>query len=164
MKSIEACVIAVIFLNFAVPFSLYGADISLSPAGVGEFEPTGGDGTFRTVVTEDNTVVANPGAVFTEGNTAGMTLPYLVSDPARIEYPRWALAQGWQGETVLAIEILTDGSVGRYSVMSASGHKTLDDAAVAAVQLWKFHLALEHGSPVVTCIQIPVRFEIKETA
>ena len=113
--------------------------------------------------------VSNPGRlrvrtgkVFTEGGEYnGITLPHLVSMPRAISYPRWAVRQGWQGELVLALEILENGLVGRFSVMKSTGYSLLDKAAIKAVQDWKFSPAIKDGKPLVTCIQIPILFQLQ---
>lgn len=116
---------------------------------------------FGAVVTGDGKLVLNPGPVFTEGGDyEGTQMPYLLSHAKSIRYPRWALRQGWQGEFSIAIEILTDGTVGRYKVMKSTGYEILDEAATDAVKTWKFQPAMKNGKAVLTCIQIPVRFQI----
>lgn len=116
---------------------------------------------FRAIVTGDGKLLMKPGAVFSDGGKhEGMELPYLLSNPKPINYPRWALRQGWQGDFSIAVEILTDGRTGRYKVMQSTGYEILDEAATEAVKTWVFHPAMKDGQPVVTCIQIPVRFQI----
>ena len=106
-------------------------------------------------------ISSEPGKVFTTGSQeADFELPFLKKSPEPIRYPRWALKQGWQGELVAAVEILPDGAVGRWQVMRSTGHRSLDDAAVKAMRSWRFEPARFHGKPVVSCIQIPVRFKV----
>ena len=116
---------------------------------------------FRAVVTGNDQLILNPGAVFTKGGSyEGTQLPYLISNPKPIPYPRWALRQGWQGDLEIALEILKDGHVGRYKVMKSTGHKVLDEAAVEAIHTWRFHPAMKNGKIILTCIQVPVKFQI----
>lgn len=115
------------------------------------------------IVTGTDKLITKPGSVFAQGgNYEGIDLPYLVSTPKPIEYPRWALRQGLEGYFVIAVEVLTDGTVGRYHVMESTGHKALDEAATKAVRTWKFHPAMKNGQPIVECVQIPVTFKIGE--
>ena len=117
--------------------------------------------TFGLTVTGDGKLIVRPGRVFTEGGDySGMILPYLLSNPKPIPYPRWAVRQGWQGRFVIAIEVLVNGSVGRFKVMKSTGHTLLDESATNAVRIWKFSPAAKNGKPVVTCIQIPVVFQL----
>ena len=118
---------------------------------------------FVFKITDDGGQLAKVGSVFTEGgHYEKMSLPYLLSNPAPIPYPRWAVRQGWEGRFDIAMEILKDGSVGRTKVMRSTGYNLLDQAAVKSVKLWKFHPAMENGQPAVTCIQMPVLFQIEK--
>ncbi len=119
-------------------------------------------GHFTLTVTGDGELIPSPGPVFTVGDEEGVILPYLLDHPKRIAYPRWAIRQGWEGNLILAVEILTDGSVGRLQVMKSTGYKLLDKTASKAIQHWKFHPATKDGKPVLTCIQIPVDFKLEE--
>ena len=113
------------------------------------------------LVTGQDELILKPGTVFSEGgHHEGTELPYLISNPEPVKYPRWALRQGWQGDLSIAIEITKDGNVGRYKVMHSTGHAILDETATHAVHGWKFHPAMKNGEAIVTCIQIPVRFQI----
>ncbi len=106
-------------------------------------------------------VIGKPGALFTQGgHYENMELPYLLSNPEPIIYPRWAVRQGWEGQINIAIEIMPNGSVGRTKIMQSTGYRMLDDAAHKAVKSWHFHPATENGVAVVTCIQIPILFEL----
>ena len=117
---------------------------------------------FGFIVKEGGQLIAKPGAVFTQGgNYSGMELPFLLSNPKPISYPRWAVKQGWQGQFIIALEILPNGNVGRYKVMQSTGHRMLDDAATKAIQTWKFHPAMKSGKATVTCIEIPVTFQLE---
>ena len=149
---------------FASAASSYAVEnLSVEP-GMASRESASND-TFRAVVTGDGKLILKPGPVFTEGgNTEGFEMPYLISHAKSIDYPRWALHQGWQGEFVIAIEILPAGNMGRSHVMKSTGYKILDEAAADAVQTWQFRPAMKNGKPVLTCIQIPVRFQIDTQA
>jgi len=110
---------------------------------------------------ENGNLVSSPGPVFTQGGDyTGMTLPELISVPEPIKYPRWAVTQGWEGEFVIAIEVLLDGTVGRYAVMQSTGYNILDEVATSAVKSWKFTPAKANGEAIVTCVEIPVQFRL----
>lgn len=116
---------------------------------------------FSMMVTGDGKLIAKPGRVFTDGGDyRGISLPYLLSSPRPIVYPRWAIRQGWQGKLLLAIEIRTDGSVGRYNVLRSTGYRILDEEATRAVRSWKFYPAMKNGKPTLTCIEIPIVFHL----
>ena len=106
-------------------------------------------------------ISSQPGRIFTTGSeTADFELPFLKQMPQPMRYPRWALTQGWQGELVVAIEILENGSVGRWKVMHSIGHRSLDEAAIKAVRAWRFEPGKLRGKAIVSCIQIPIRFRV----
>ena len=138
----------------------YAAEqIALEP--VSAAKQSGSPNPFTMIVSGDGKMIAKPGAVFTDGGDySGVILPYLISSPKPILYPRWAVRQGWQGKLILAVEIFTDGTVGKYKVMRSTGHKMLDDAATKAIQTWKFYPAIKDGKPYHTCVEIPVLFDL----
>ena len=118
--------------------------------------------TYTMIVSGNGQVETKPGAVFTTGKEdAAMQLPYLISNPKPIVYPRWAVRQGWKGELVLALEIFKNGGVGRYKVMQSTGYQMLDNAAIKSVKTWKFSPAMKDGKAVLTCVQIPILFDLK---
>ncbi len=116
---------------------------------------------FGLTVLGSGDLEVKPGKVFTEGFEEGATLPYLIGHAKSIKYPAWAIRQGWQGTTTLALEILPNGEVGRTMVMKSSGRGILDKAAMKAVIDWKFQPAMKNGKGIVSCIQVPVSFELK---
>lgn len=116
---------------------------------------------FGLKVLGDGHLVTEPGTVFTAGvERPGTILPSLISTPKPIRYPKWALRQGWHGQLILALEILADGSVGRYAVMKSTGHTILDEAGISAAKTWQFEPANYRGMSFTTCIQIPIAFEL----
>ena len=117
---------------------------------------------FGLTVTSRGKLIVKPGTVFTEGQEAkGTQLPYLLGDPKPIAYPRQAISEGFEGKLILALEILPDGSVGRYQVMKSTGYELLDAEAVKAVTTWKFYPAVNAGKPLTSCIQVPISFELE---
>lgn len=118
-------------------------------------------GIFGLTVLGSGDLEVKPGKVFTEGFEEGATLPYLTGHTKSIKYPAWAVRQGWEGTTTLALEILPNGNVGRTMVMKSSGRGILDKAALKAVTGWTFQPAMKNGKPIVSCIQVPVSFELK---
>ncbi|MDP3920532.1 MAG: energy transducer TonB [Candidatus Omnitrophota bacterium] len=116
---------------------------------------------FRVISAASGQMTTTPGAVFTDGSDEGMSLPYLASRPTSLTYPSWAVEKGWQGDLVIAVEVLPDGSVGQYQVMQSTGYEALDQSAAEAVRSWTFSPASKDGQSVTTCVQIPIRFELK---
>ena len=81
---------------------------------------------------------------------------------ARPEYPRTAREEGWEGIVMLRVEILADGKAGIVSVHQTSGHAVLDNAALNAVQRWRFSPAMDGNFPVKSVVHLPVRFDLRE--
>lgn len=54
------------------------------------------------------------------------------------EYPALARRRGWQGATLVAVEVSADGSVVAVEVATSSGYGVLDRAALRAVRGWRF--------------------------
>ncbi len=153
-----------IFLTAFIPSALAAERIAIGPLEAAKSEQNFSSISFEAPVTENGKLIAKAGPIFTTGgNYSGMVLPYLVSDPKPILYPRWAIKQGWQGRFVIAIEILTDGSVERFKVIESSGHRMLDNVATETVRSWKFHPAVKDGQLIATCIEIPVTFELEDS-
>lgn len=75
-------------------------------------------------------------------------------------YPSLARQQGWEGTTVLRVEIHADGSIGVIQILQSSGHKILDDAAIEAVRAAQFQPARHNGVPVTSWVEIPVTFRL----
>ena len=77
------------------------------------------------------------------------------------DYPRLARQQGWQGTTLLRVEVRVNGVPGTVEVAASSGYEVLDNAALKAVHSWKFqpgHL----GDQLVACwVEVPVRFALR---
>ena len=77
-------------------------------------------------------------------------------------YPAIARQNGWQGKTILRVEIRTDGRVGAVEVLHSSGYAVLDDAAVEAVRAGEFVPARVDGKPVSASVEVPIRFQLLE--
>lgn len=77
------------------------------------------------------------------------------------KYPAVAKRRGYEGTTLLLVEVLPDGVVGSVEVLRSSGHEVLDRSAVRAVKRWRFVPAEMDGRPVAMHVRIPVRFELR---
>lgn len=90
---------------------------------------------------------------------AGMQLQYLRA-PAP-PYPRDALRDGLQGSVLLRVLVGVDGQPLEVSIAKSSGHRILDQAAREQVlKRWKFHAALQQGTPVQAYGLVPVDFSL----
>jgi protein TonB len=79
-------------------------------------------------------------------------------------YPETARQRGYEGVVLVAVEILTDGRVGKAVVSQSSGYAILDHTAVAAVRDWKFVPAQKSGVPYKTWAELPIKFVIHESS
>jgi periplasmic protein TonB len=76
-------------------------------------------------------------------------------------YPPAAAARGWQGRVTLRLHIAADGAVEAVDLVATSGHRELDDAALRAVEQWRFVPARRAGQPVAWSTLLPVRFRAR---
>lgn len=90
---------------------------------------------------------------------AGMQLQYLRA-PAP-PYPRDALRDGLQGSVLLRVLVGVDGQPLDVTIAKSSGHRILDQAARDQVlKRWKFHAAMQQGTPVQAYGLVPVDFSL----
>jgi periplasmic protein TonB len=92
---------------------------------------------------------------------AGFDARYLAA--LQPDYPASARRMELTGTVELRILIGTDGRVKQADVARSSGHRVLDDAAVAqALRKWRFKPATEDGAPVESWTSVPITFELKQ--
>jgi protein TonB len=78
------------------------------------------------------------------------------------EYPWSARARGHQGRVVLSVWVSVGGVADRLAVLKSSGHPTLDQAALEAVQHWRFQPARRGGSDTGSLLYVPVTFRLDD--
>ena len=77
-------------------------------------------------------------------------------------YPRRARAEGITGLVVVRLIIGVDGNVERENTRVLRSVPELDEAAVTAVNQWRFTPALgRQGRPVRVIVEIPIQFSLK---
>lgn len=76
-------------------------------------------------------------------------------------YPPPLLAARIEGQVVLQLSVAADGTVVEAIVERTSGYAAMDEAALAAVQKWKFRPARRFGLPVAVQVRKPLRFLIE---
>jgi TonB family protein len=79
------------------------------------------------------------------------------------KYPRIARRKGWEGKVWLHVRVSAVGLVEEVTVERSSGYKSLDRAALKAVQHWRFYPVHQGLIPVAGEARVPVRFEIQES-
>ena len=158
MKKNVACFLGMLIL--AMPFA-FGAENS-------GMDSSGASGTqknpFSVAFKPSVKLLSKSATVFPENGRfeSGTALPFLIAMSKPIVYPGWARRKGSEGLLVAALEILEDGSVGRWKIIQSTGEELLDKAAIKAFLAWKFQPAMKNGKPVKTCIQVPINFELTE--
>ena len=75
-------------------------------------------------------------------------------------YPESARRRGQQGRVILQVDVSPDGLPTTVSVMQSSGFPTLDAAALAAVQRWRFVPATRGGTPIAATAEVPIVFRL----
>ncbi|MDH3702497.1 MAG: energy transducer TonB [Alphaproteobacteria bacterium] len=75
-------------------------------------------------------------------------------------YPFVARRRGQEGQVLLNVNVLPDGTAGRVEIARSSGFRSLDEAARHAVALWRFRPARQNGTPVAARVTVPVRFSL----
>ncbi len=76
------------------------------------------------------------------------------------EYPIIAKKRGYEGEVVIDVYVLENGSVGKLKLLKASGFKVLDESAITAVKKWEFIPAKNKGVSVSTWVKVPISFKL----
>jgi len=76
-------------------------------------------------------------------------------------YPDPARRRQLEGTVVLEVEVSAQGRVGALAVHRSSGHRMLDESALAAVRGWLFEPGRRGGLPVAMTVQVPVRFGLR---
>lgn len=76
-------------------------------------------------------------------------------------YPRRLLSQRVEGRVIVRAVVNVDGSVTDLSVAETSGHRPLDDAAMEALERWKFKPALQNGEMVRAPVLQPFTFRVQ---
>ena len=132
------------------------------------FSPTGG---------EERRVPEPPGPVLTPEASfpvTSVTAPTAVTAPPVIRmatprygssprppYPRIARRRGYEGTVVLEARIDRAGRVAELRILTSSGYRVLDRAAVAAVKNWVFIPGERDGKKVAMWVKVPIRFHLK---
>jgi len=77
-----------------------------------------------------------------------------------LAYPSNVVDAGRQGQTVVDVTIDTDGTVRDAEVLTSSGVRALDAAALAAARSSKYSVATMNGSPVASHFSATYEFRI----
>jgi TonB family protein len=89
--------------------------------------------------------------------------PPVVVDRSRVWpiYPLAARRGGFEGTTILRVNVLADGQVGEVTIEQSAGHAALDEAAKDAVRQWRFEPARRGSDAVPYVVRLPVKFALE---
>ncbi len=111
-----------------------------------------GDGS-SAVPGKDSTTLHTAGGAETEAK------PNYLKNPAP-RYPKEARRNGQEGVVMLAVKVDSRGQASAVRVKSASGYPLLDEAALKAVQRWKFKPAKIGSMAIDSRVEVPIRFQL----
>ncbi len=75
-------------------------------------------------------------------------------------YPDEARGKGLQGQVLLRVTVSPEGEPRSITLVESSGWAQLDDAAIEAVEGWRFQPALRDGRPEASAIEVPIVFSL----
>lgn len=115
-----------------------------------------------TTTPHDTNTQSNTPALNTTAKTDAPVIPLPVLPPPVVPpkshanhlhnaapvYPRTSKRLGEQGEVILRLLVLADGSVDQLSVKQSSQHPRLDKAALRAVRKWRYVPATQAGKKI----------------
>jgi protein TonB len=73
-------------------------------------------------------------------------------------YPGVARTRGYEGRTLLRVEVFETGKVGRIEITTSSGFEVLDKAALESVKGWTFVPGTKNGAKTTQWVMVPIRF------
>lgn len=76
------------------------------------------------------------------------------------DYPPEAFRAGQEGTVVLRVDVDASGNPGNVDIVSRSGSRDLDRAAIEAVRKWKFRPAMQGGQAVASQVEVPIDFRM----
>ncbi len=129
----------------------------------------GDDDDLEIVETIDRTVL-DPYEVVQRPPGIGETPRFVIYEDPPIpvrkvepDYPTFARRSNIQGQVILEVEVLRDGTVGAVNVLRSlmAGPGGLDESAVRAVKQWEFTPAKSGGQPVAVWARIPIDFTLE---
>ncbi|MGY5452357.1 TonB family protein [Agarivorans sp. MS3-6] len=86
--------------------------------------------------------------------------PRFSQPPAAPIYPRLAKKRGLEGTVLVEVWIDQKGQQTKQQISSSSGVKSLDKAALKAVQKWRFKALIVEGQAQASRALIPIKFKL----
>ncbi len=79
------------------------------------------------------------------------------------KYPGIATSRGWEGTVRLLVKVSVEGDSEEVTVQHSSGYDVLDEAAIEAVEKWKFIPAKRGDTPVSSSVIVPINFVLNNS-
>lgn len=109
--------------------------------------------------------VATSATANTSSKTTAETAPFTEanfnanygSNP-KPKYPGVATSRGWEGTVHLLVKVSVEGDSEKVTLQRSSGYDSLDEAAIEAVEKWKFIPAKRGDMAVASSVIVPINF------
>lgn len=109
--------------------------------------------------------VATSAAANVSSKTTADTAPFTEANfnanygsNSKPKYPGIATSRGWEGTVRLLVKVSVEGDSEEVTVQRSSGYDVLDEAAIEAVEKWKFIPAKRGDTPVSSSVVVPINF------
>ncbi len=77
-------------------------------------------------------------------------------------YPQLARENNWEGHVLLRAHVTAGGMLDNVAIAKSSGFDILDQAALDAVEAWRFRPARKNGTPAPSIVDIGFTFRLKD--
>jgi len=108
---------------------------------------------------EISVTAAEAGTLAALAPSAGSDAPLDAIHNPPPEYPTLARQRGFEGRTLLRVEVAPDGEAREIEVLESSGYSVLDEAAREAVARWRF--AHEGRGAAKEFVEVPIVFRLE---
>jgi len=125
----------------------------------------GNGGGFGRASTGTGNSEAGSGAGTGRGvrNSEGQYRQAHTSDAPKPKYPESARRDGKEGRVLLRVLVNEEGRSASVEVNRSSGVESLDQAALEAIERWRFSPARLGDRPVESWVRIPIDFRLNDT-
>jgi TonB family protein len=79
----------------------------------------------------------------------------------RASYPPIAVRLGQEGDVLVRLTVLPDGSVGNAKIVKSSGSPQLDASALVGVGYWRYRPAMRNGKPVAADVTVKIAIRLR---
>ena len=88
--------------------------------------------------------------------------PAAINFLSKPDYPRYSRLHNEEGTTVLSVEILPDGKLGKVEVVQSSGFLRLDQAALKGIRKADLVPAVKEGKRIASIKRIAIKFDLED--